>query len=382
MPVSFFPSAPPCPPLSAPPPSRPASSSSHPPPVVITITDEDGFECALELPGPEPAIPAQGLLAAIRSAGFMQAMTDLVAPHLKPGSPGRNALDQFGLFNVTQAALLLPPHKFGVQVNIVKPDIYPHTGNYYLQLFPVHNEIGFDLVDTFIASGLKDYLPAWCGLGTQLIFNHGVEVPIVHMHEGWKMQADDSRYLEELVFRPSELALKYLGTPVQATLAVEVGMHLKWQLKDDNAKWAFATSFAANTFGAAAGFATACATGSDPMMMAHGGAMLGQLAMHGLQCGSKSLRPAAVATWAGFTFGAGDVNTGHFMDYPRVWWHGHEGNWDLRDLKPQAEHILGQFFARQRRNRAIELAEMGIDNTAYPHEMSLPSISANYAAQR
>jgi non-LEE-encoded effector NleA len=364
-------------------PSVPSHQAFQYPPPSTPPVSEDRFECAIELPDPEITPSAKGLLAAIRSNGFMRAMDDLVAPHLEPGSPGRNALDKFGLFNVNQVATVIPTpwgmsHKFGIQANIVKPDIHPHTGNYYLQLFPVHNEIGFNLLETFAASSLKDYLPEWCGFGTQFIFNHGVELPIVHTEEGWKLQGpgNGAMYVEELVFRPLESALRY-GGPVQATLAPEFGTHLKWTLDNPNAKWALATTFASSAIGAATGFAAAWAGAGDPLLLTHIGAMLGQLTAHGVQCWSNALCPDKVVTWAGATFSAADVNTAHFMEYPRIWWHGHEGEWHLRDLKPQSERILAQFFERQRQNRAIEMAEMGIDNIADPVE----TISERYAAQ-
>lgn len=59
----------------------------------------------------------------------------------------------FGLFNVTQMALEIRSTvpgisgKYGVQMNIVKPDIHPTSGNYFLQIFPLHDEIGFNFKD-------------------------------------------------------------------------------------------------------------------------------------------------------------------------------------------------------------------------------------------
>ncbi|EHX36031.1 non-LEE-encoded effector NleA domain protein [Escherichia coli DEC12C] len=51
-------------------------------------------------------------------------------------------MDMFGLFNVTQMALEIPSTvpgisgKYGVQMNIVKPDIHPTTGNYFYSYSP------------------------------------------------------------------------------------------------------------------------------------------------------------------------------------------------------------------------------------------------------
>lgn len=331
----------------------------------------------------------------------MQAMTDLVAPHLKPGSAGRKALDQFGLFNVNQVAILIPPHKFGVQVNIVKPDIHPHTGNYYLQVFPIHNELGFNLLDTFIASRLQEYLPDWCGLGAQIIFNHGVEFPIVHTGQGWKLlgpnDPDGATLTEELVCRPSELALQYLaatypGVPVQATFGLEVGIHFKWALSNPNAKWAFASTCAGNAIGAAAGLTAAWIGGGDPVLMTHGGAMVGQVVTHGLQCWSDALCPDKIAAWAGTTLSAADVNAKHFMEYPRLYWHGREGCVDPRNLKQtlkqQTEDAISKYFKSRQRSNAIDAAEkgismagMGIDPTTVSTQTPPPTISERYAAQ-
>lgn len=337
----------------------------------------------------------------MRSSGFMQAMTDLIAPHMEPGSPGRIAVDKTGLFNVNQIAAEIPMHlfglsgKYGVQVNIVKPDIYPHTGNYYLQLFPVHDEIGFNLPQTLRGVLPENCLPAWCGLSAQIIRNHGFNVPIVHTDAGWRAlgpdDADGAEYLEEWVIRPTELDLKYPGTPIQATLGLELGVHFKWAMSNPNAKWAFAASSAGNVAGVGAGMAAALAGGGNAMLLMHGGAMLGQMAAHGLQCGSAALRPDKVVTWAGATFSAADVNAatppsgiGRITEYPRIWWHGHDGCWDPRNLHRQAEAAVAPIVEGQRQARAIELAEMGIDNNNYGHapEIPLPSISERYAAQQ
>jgi len=82
------------------------------------------------------------LLGLIRDKGLLSGLDAYLAPHLEEGSAGKKALDMFGLFNVTQMALEIPSTvpgisgKYGVQMNIVKPDIHPTTGNYFLQLFP------------------------------------------------------------------------------------------------------------------------------------------------------------------------------------------------------------------------------------------------------
>ena len=327
--------------------------------------------------------PAKSLLEAIRTDGFMQALTDRIAPYMEPGSPGRIAVDKSGLFNVNQLALEIPMHlwglsgKYGVQINIVKPDIFPHTGNYYLQVFPAHDEIGFNLPETLSHILPKGLLPAWCGLSAQIIRNHGFNIPIVHTEDGWKLGGFGDKncvdYLEEWVIRPTELDLKYTGTPVQATIGLELGMHFKWKMNNPRATWAFAASAAGSAAGLGVGLAAACAGGGNPMLLMHGGAMIGQLSAHGLQCWSNVLCPDEILAWAGATFGAADVNqeippgaTGRATQYSRVWGHVHDRCWHPADLRQQAEAAVDKF----KRDQAIELAEMGID-----------SISERYAAQ-
>ncbi|EEZ7693259.1 type III secretion system effector NleA, partial [Escherichia coli] len=84
------------------------------------------------------------LLSLIQDEGLLSGLDKYLAPHLEEGSAGKKALDMFGLFNVTQMALEIPSTvrgisgKYGVQLNIVKPDIHPTSGNYFLQIFPLH----------------------------------------------------------------------------------------------------------------------------------------------------------------------------------------------------------------------------------------------------
>ncbi|EEV9009693.1 type III secretion system effector NleA, partial [Escherichia coli] len=93
------------------------------------------------------------LLSLIKDKGLLSGLDEYIAPHLEEGSIGKKTLDMFGLFNVTQMALEIPSSvsgisgKYGVQLNIVKPDIHPTSGNYFLQIFPLHDEIGFNFKD-------------------------------------------------------------------------------------------------------------------------------------------------------------------------------------------------------------------------------------------
>jgi non-LEE-encoded effector NleA len=331
----------------------------------------------------------QSLWAAIRAKGFMQAMTDRVAPHMEPGSPGRLAVDKTGLFNVTQLAVEIPALsyfgvslKYGMQMNIVKPDIYPHDSNYYLQLFPIHDEIGFNLPQFLHAWLPKDFLPAWCGLSAQVICNHGFNIPIVHTDTGWTLGGVESgaEYLEEWVIRPTELDLKYLGTPVQATVGLELGMHFKWALNNPLWGQACMQNLAGNILGCGFGLGLASSNlipGSvpslgDTLVWPQIGAMLGQFAVHGVQCLNPALRPDEVLSWAGATFGAADVNQvlppgdyGRVTNYPRIWFKPiKDGCWRPNDLKKQAEAAVAPIVDRASRDKAIELAEMGIDNIA------------------
>jgi non-LEE-encoded effector NleA len=77
----------------------------------------------------------RGFLATVRSHGFTQALAEIITPMMVPGAAGKLALDATGLFNVSQLAADLPTDiagvsgKYGIQINLVKPDIC--TGQYY-----------------------------------------------------------------------------------------------------------------------------------------------------------------------------------------------------------------------------------------------------------
>ncbi|EHY6436696.1 type III secretion system effector NleA [Escherichia coli] len=315
------------------------------------------------------------LLSLIKDKGLLSGLDAYIAPHLEEGSAGKKALDMFGLFNVTQMALEIPSStvpgisgKYGVQMNIVKPDIHPTSGNYFLQIFPLHDEIGFNFKDlpgplknalsnsnisttavsTIASTGTsattstvttepKDPIP-WFGLTAQVVRNHGVEVPIVKTENGWKLVGEapltpdgpKANYTEEWVIRPGEADFKYGTSPLQATLGLEFGAHFKWDLDNPNTKYAILTNAAANALGAAGGFAISKIPGVDPMLAPHIGAMVGQAAGHAIQCNTPGLKPDTILWWAGTTLGLADLNkaeTGEarFTDYPRIWWHAREG---------------------------------------------------------
>ncbi|AFB75479.1 hypothetical protein [Escherichia coli] len=286
------------------------------------------------------------LLGLIRDKGLLSGLDAYLAPHLEEGSAGKKALDMFGLFNVTQMALEIPSSvsgvsgKYGVQMNIVKPDIHPATGNYVLQLFPAHDEIGINYRD--LPGPLKNVLSPdavpWFGLTAQVVRNHGVELPIVKTENGWKLVGETpltpdgpkANYTEEWVIRPGEADFKYGTSPLQATLGLEFGAHFKWDLDNPNTKYAVLTNAAANALGAAGGFAVSKIPGVDPMLAPHIGAMVGQAAGHAIQCNTPGLKPDTILWWAGTTLGLADLNkaeTGEarFTDYPRIWWHAREG---------------------------------------------------------
>ena len=286
------------------------------------------------------------LLGLIRDKGLLSGLDAYLAPHLEEGSAGKKALDMFGLFNVTQMALEIPSSvsgvsgKYGVQMNIVKPDIHPTTGNYVLQLFPAHDEIGINYRD--LPGPLKNVLSPdavpWFGLTAQVVRNHGVELPIVKTENGWKLVGETpltpdgpkANYTEEWVIRPGEADFKYGTSPLQATLGLEFGAHFKWDLDNPNTKYAVLTNAAANALGAAGGFAVSKIPGVDPMLAPHIGAMVGQAAGHAIQCNAPGLKPDTILWWAGTTLGLADLNkaeTGEarFTDYPRIWWHAREG---------------------------------------------------------
>ncbi|EPY2789140.1 hypothetical protein ACXA3V_003407, partial [Escherichia coli] len=221
------------------------------------------------------------LLSLIKDEGLLSGLDKYLAPHLEEGSAGKKALDMFGLFNVSQMALEIPSTvpgisgKYGVQLNIVKPDIHPTSGNYFLQIFPLHDEIGINFKDlpgplknalsnsnipttvstaastiasattSTVTTASKDPIP-WFGLTAQVVRNHGVELPIVKTENGWKLVGETpltpdgpkANYTEEWVIRPGEADFKYGASPLQATLGLEFGAHFKWDLDNPNTKYA------------------------------------------------------------------------------------------------------------------------------------------------
>ncbi|EFO0970120.1 hypothetical protein DX016_19550 [Escherichia albertii] len=306
---------------------------------IVNIPDDIQQQC------PEYGERA-ALLSLIRDEGLLTGLDRYLAPHLEEGSAGKKALDTFGLFNVTQMALEIPSTvsgvsgKYGVQMNIVKPDIHPTTGNYILQLFPAHDEIGINYRD--LPGPLKSVLSSdavpWFGLTAQVVRNHGVELPIVKTENGWKLVGETpltpdgpkANYTEEWVIRPGEADFKYGTSPFQATLGLEFGAHFKWDLDNPNTKYAVLTNALANATGAAGGVAVSRLAGTDPMLSPHIGAMVGQAAGHVIQYNTPGLKPDTVLWWAGATFGAADLNKAEydkarFTDYPRIWWHAREG---------------------------------------------------------
>lgn len=329
------------------------------------------------------------LLSLIKDKGLLSGLDEYIAPHLEEGSIGKKTLDMFGLFNVTQMALEIPSSvsgisgKYGVQLNIVKPDIHPTSGNYFLQIFPLHDEIGFNFKDlpgplknalsnsnisttavstiasaatsaastavsTIASTGTsattstvttepKDPIP-WFGLTAQVVRNHGVELPIVKTENGWKLVGETpltpdgpkANYTEEWVIRPGEADFKYGASPLQATLGLEFGAHFKWDLDNPNTKYAVLTNAAANALGAVGGFAVSRFAGTDPMLSPHIGVMVGQAAGHAIQYNTPGLKPDTILWWAGATLGLADLNkaefgVARFTDYPRIWWHAREG---------------------------------------------------------
>ncbi|EJW8078287.1 type III secretion system effector NleA [Escherichia coli] len=328
------------------------------------------------------------LLSLIQDEGLLSGLDKYLAPHLEEGSAGKKALDMFGLFNVTQMALEIPSStvpaisgKYGVQLNIVKPDIHPTSGNYFLQIFPLHDEIGINFKDlpgplknalsnsnipttvstaastiasattSTVTTASKDLIP-WFGLTAQVVRNHGVELPIVKTENGWKLVGETpltpdgpkANYTEEWVIRPAEADLKYGTSPFQATLGLEFGAHFKWDLDNPRTKYAILTNAAANAVGAAGGFAVSRLLGVDPMLAPHIGSMAGQALGHAVQCYTPGLKPNTILWWAGATLGATDLNKAEydkarFTDYPRIWWHAREGA--IFPNKADIEHATG-----------------------------------------
>ena len=328
------------------------------------------------------------LLSLIQDEGLLSGLDKYLAPHLEEGSAGKKALDMFGLFNVTQMALEIPSTvrgisgKYGVQLNIVKPDIHPTSGNYFLQIFPLHDEIGINFKDlpgplknalsninisttavsaitsaatsattSTVTTEPKDPIP-WFGLTAQVVRNHGMELPIVKTENGWKLVGETpltpdgpkANYTEEWVIRPGEADFKYGTSSLQATLGLEFGAHFKWDLDNPNTKYAVLTNAAANALGALGGFAVSRFASTDPMLSPHIGAMVGQAAGHAIQYNTPGLKPDTILWWAGATLGAADLNkaefeVARFTDYPRIWWHAREGA--IFPNKADIEHATG-----------------------------------------
>ena len=327
------------------------------------------------------------LLSLIKDEGLLSGLDKYLAPHLEEGSAGKKALDMFGLFNVSQMALEIPSTvpgisgKYGVQLNIVKPDIHPTSGNYFLQIFPLHDEIGINFKDlpgplknalsnsnipttvstaastsasattSTVTTASKDPIP-WFGLTAQVVRTHGVELPIVKTENGWKLVGETpltpdgpkANYTEEWVIRPGEADFKYGASPLQATLGLEFGAHFKWDLDNPNTKYAVLTNAAAHALGALGGFAVSRFASTDPMLSPHIGAMVGQAAGHAIQYNTPGLKPDTILWWAGATLGAADLNkaefeVARFTDYPRIWWHAREGA--IFPNKADIEHATG-----------------------------------------
>ncbi|EBV3242573.1 hypothetical protein DOH76_24115 [Salmonella enterica subsp. enterica serovar Oranienburg] len=257
---------------------------------------------------------------------------------LVDGSHCRTCLDKFGLFTVNQLAVEVPiapgtSGKYGVQMNIIKADIYPPSAPYSLQLYPVHDEIGFNMSKTL--GSLGNIFPDWLGHGGQLVRNHGVDIPIEKQNGKWSLAKDKISYVEEWVIRPYELDFKFSKTSAQATLGLELGCHFRWNLSNPSWKYALATNIASNTVGAAIGTAIASVSGllkTTPVPFIQGGAMLGQVVGHALQLQFTKVKPDLVLFWAGATFGAVDVNQpihgiGRATFYPRIWGHVVDKAW-------------------------------------------------------
>ncbi|EBA2750208.1 hypothetical protein OP554_003950 [Salmonella enterica] len=326
------------------------------------------------------------LLSMLRNDGVLTTMENLVSPFLDDGSKSKKVLDTFGLFNVTQMALEIPSSipglsgKYGVQLNIVKPDIHPASGNYYLQVFPLHDEIGINfrnlpgpiqnlLTTVSGENGVQtstDKVP-WFGLTSQIVRNHGVELPIVKTPEGWKLVGETpftpggakANYTEEWVIRPTELDLKYGSSPLQSTLGLEFGAHFKWDLDNPNIKYAILTNAASNAVGAAGGGLVSHLTGFDPMLGPHIGAMAGQALGHAMQYSVSALKPDTILWWAGSTLGLADLNKAEFSearftDYPRVWWHACEGA--MFPKQSDIERSLGLDLVAMEEGRSLERA--------------------------
>ncbi|MGI4813306.1 MAG: hypothetical protein ACRYG5_18435 [Janthinobacterium lividum] len=300
-------------------------------------------------------------------AGFLngtviEQLDRAAAPLLRGGCAIRRGVDQFGLFTVNQAAIEFPlgipglVGKYGMQMNLVRPRLPGSESNYFLQLFPVHDELGFDYLKML---GI-DSSDVPLGCGGQLVRNHGIEIQLnPPTADGPSGAAKRTHYyVEELLIRPAELDPKYRIDAVQGTLGSEFGCHLKWKLDNPNLNWAVVSNFAGNAVGGWLGYLAAATAGLSNLAIpaAHAGAILGALCTHYGQLRFPSLKPDVVLSWAGATYGPADVNQpfmgiGRGTFYPRVWWHAADG----------------QFFPNQaQRNEALAMHRRDIEQVVQP----------------
>lgn len=283
------------------------------------------------------------LMMAIVHSRFRHWIQSYVTELMADGSVCRKHLARYGIYNVNQLAVELPiapgtSGKYGFQMNIVKPGLDNIANGISIQLFPVHDEIGFNLSGTLGA--IKNLLPPWMAHSAQLVRNHGIDIPITLIKGKLPiLEFDKLSYVEEWVVRPYELDFKYVNpkSPVQATVGLELGVHLRWNKNNPRYPLALASNIATNVVGGLLGAAAGCASGlikTAPVAFVQGGAMVGQILGHVIQNYYFDLKPDLFIFWAGATLGAADVNGAptkkapiRTTEYPRVWGHVIDKSW-------------------------------------------------------
>jgi non-LEE-encoded effector NleA len=257
----------------------------------------------------------------LQSPAVMNGLRTLVEQQTAPGTFLHQARDKSCFYNVNQCASELPlgfpgvTGKYGVQMNIVKPNDPNADADYYLQLFLVHDEIGLHT-----SSWLPpDTLPYSTHFRAQIVRNHGFNIPFRRTPEGMRFGGRNKgvEYMEEVLVRPFELGCTYFINATQVTLALETGVHFKWEISNPEWKTAAKSNIIANTMGAGIGVALSAtsATMGTAIFGGHVCAMVGQLVNKGRQIFIGGDRPDEISAWAGTTTGLLDFN----IPYGPVW---------------------------------------------------------------
>lgn len=290
----------------------------------------------------------------LQSPDVMNGLRTLVEQQTAPGTFLHQVRDKSCFYNVNQCASELPlgipgvTGKYGVQMNIVKPNDPNADADYYLQLFPFHDEIGLHT-----SSWLPpETLPYSINFRAQIVHNHGFNIPFRRTPEGMRFGGRNKgvEYLEEVLIRPIEMDLAYSFPAAQATFALETGVHFKWDIAKPAWKAAAKSNIIVNTLGVGIGVMLALSSASmgTALLGGHICAMAGQLVNKGRQIFLKADCPDEISAWFGTTTGPMDLNipfgeiwteegalnqagTGRITGYPRLATNGFTHTWRPND---------------------------------------------------